>query len=347
MTTKISALPTLSAVTDATIIPVVEGGATKRITGLALKTYTGTAAGPQGPSGPSGPSGAAGSNGSAGSAGASGPSGPSGPGTLNSGTAGYVPYYSGTTTLSAPTSGNLYWDNSNVRLGIGTASPAQSLNIKGSGTQTIWIESTDAQKAILAISASDTSVALQSTYNTGGSAARPFIFYNVSTALMTFDVNKTIALQGATSSAGTGIAFPSTQVSSSNANTLDDYEEGTWTPTDVSGAFLTYTGSSGFYIKTGRLVQAWAGFRFPSNSDVNSARFSLPIPVNSSYGGGGSLNYFYNGSGPPNTVLVPSPQQWNGIPTCTLIAWSGSSGVSNAFCSLYSFSIFISYFAET
>ena len=92
MTTRISTLPTLAAVTDATIIPVVEGGATKRITGLALKTYTGTAAGPQGPSGPSGPSGAVGSNGAsgpsgpsgaAGSNGASGPSGPSGPGTLN------------------------------------------------------------------------------------------------------------------------------------------------------------------------------------------------------------------------------------------------------------------------
>jgi hypothetical protein len=76
MTTRISALPSLAAVTDATIIPVVEGGATKRITGLAQKTYTGTAAGPQGPSGPSGPSGA---NGSAGSAGVTGPQGPTGP----------------------------------------------------------------------------------------------------------------------------------------------------------------------------------------------------------------------------------------------------------------------------
>ena len=37
---------------------------------------------------------------------------------------------------------------------------------------------------------------------------------------------------GATSpSSGTGIAFPATQNASSDANTLDDYEEGTWTPT--------------------------------------------------------------------------------------------------------------------
>jgi hypothetical protein len=30
---------------------------------------------------------------------------------------------------------------------------------------------------------------------------------------------------------GAGIQFPATQVSSADANTLDDYEEGTWTPT--------------------------------------------------------------------------------------------------------------------
>jgi hypothetical protein len=120
MTTRISTLPSLATVTDATIIPVVEGGATKKITGAALKTYTGTAAGPQGPSGPSG---AAGSNG------ASGPSGPSGPGTLNSGTAGYVPYYTGSAALSAPTSGLLFWDNTNARLGVGTTSPLGRLQI--------------------------------------------------------------------------------------------------------------------------------------------------------------------------------------------------------------------------
>jgi hypothetical protein len=150
---------------------------------------------------------------------------------------------------------------------------------------------------------------------------------------------------GTVGATGVGIAFPATQSASTNANTLDDYEEGTWTPADASGVGLTYTNSSGFYIKTGRVVQAYADFRFPSTSDGNSARFTLPIPV---YGdrGGGSLNYFYNGSGPPNTVLSPYPQQWNGIPVCTLNGWSSSSGVSNAYCSLYIFRIFVSYFSD-
>ena len=55
--------------------------------------------------------------------------------------------------------------------------------------------------------------------------------------------------------AASGIAFPATQVAVADANTLDDYEEGTWTPSQ--GAGLTVVGtfsSSGTYTKIGRLV---------------------------------------------------------------------------------------------
>jgi len=68
---------------------------------------------------------------------------------------------------------------------------------------------------------------------------------------------QTFALQGGTLSAGTGIAFPATQSASTDANTLDDYEEGTWTPTQ--GGNLTVVGtfsSSGTYTKIGRMVVA-------------------------------------------------------------------------------------------
>ena len=50
------------------------------------------------------------------------------------------------------------------------------------------------------------------------------------------------------------IQFPASQNPSSNANTLDDYEEGTWTPA-VSGT-ATYTTQTGIYCKIGRLVHA-------------------------------------------------------------------------------------------
>jgi hypothetical protein len=48
-----------------------------------------------------------------------------------------------------------------------------------------------------------------------------------------------------------GITFPATQVPSADANVLDDYEEGTWTPTVSLNTSYT---SFGTYIKIGRLV---------------------------------------------------------------------------------------------
>lgn len=51
---------------------------------------------------------------------------------------------------------------------------------------------------------------------------------------------------------GGQIQFPATAVPSSDANVLDDYEEGTWTPT--VGGSATYTEQNGTYVKIGRLV---------------------------------------------------------------------------------------------
>ena len=66
------------------------------------------------------------------------------------------------------------------------------------------------------------------------------------------------------------IVFPATQVPSANANTLDDYEEGTWTPTltfatpgDIN---VVYTNRIGVYTKIGRYVSA--------NFDIITSSFS-------------------------------------------------------------------------
>ena len=69
----------------------------------------------------------------------------------------------------------------------------------------------------------------------------------------------TISVGDATpSTSGAGITFPATQSASSNANTLDDYEEGTWTPTytSSSGSFgaITYRFQTGKYTKIGNVV---------------------------------------------------------------------------------------------
>ncbi|MER9164409.1 hypothetical protein [Mesorhizobium sp. M0715] len=57
---------------------------------------------------------------------------------------------------------------------------------------------------------------------------------------------------------GGGVKFPATQIPSADANTLDDYEEGTWTPalTFVTQGNLavTYGGQTGTYVKVGKMV---------------------------------------------------------------------------------------------
>ena len=69
----------------------------------------------------------------------------------------------------------------------------------------------------------------------------------------------TIGVGNATPSAsGAGISFPATQSASTDANTLDDYEEGTWTPTlsasPTAPTVTTYLERIGYYTKVGNLV---------------------------------------------------------------------------------------------
>jgi hypothetical protein len=71
---------------------------------------------------------------------------------------------------------------------------------------------------------------------------------------ITMKEGQTLSLDSAVPNAGTGITFPATQSASSDVNTLDDYEEGTWTPS--IGGNATYTGQSGRYTKIGNFVSA-------------------------------------------------------------------------------------------
>lgn len=69
----------------------------------------------------------------------------------------------------------------------------------------------------------------------------------------------TPTVTGLLTASGGQIAFPATQVPSADANTLDDYEEGTWTPTltttGVNFSSVTYDAvTAGKYTKIGRVV---------------------------------------------------------------------------------------------
>ena len=81
--------------------------------------------------------------------------------------------------------------------------------------------------------------------------------------------NSTIGVGGATpSTSGAGITFPATQSASTDANTLDDYEEGTFSPIISTGFTGTPVYSStdnfGRYTKIGNRVYVHASVKIDS-----------------------------------------------------------------------------------
>ena len=66
------------------------------------------------------------------------------------------------------------------------------------------------------------------------------------------------------------------------ANALDDYETGTWTPTDQSGAGLTFTKIDPTYTKIGNIVHLSAFISFPTTSDTSLIKIG-GVPFNISY----------------------------------------------------------------
>lgn len=93
----------------------------------------------------------------------------------------------------------------------------------------------------------------------------------------------TVGVGGATPAAsGAGITFPATQSASSDANTLDDYEEGTFTPTVVGGSTAgttTYTNQFGRYVKIGNLVYVQINIQVTAMTGTGALRFGLPFTV--------------------------------------------------------------------
>jgi hypothetical protein len=91
---------------------------------------------------------------------------------------------------------------------------------------------------------------------------------------ITMKEGQTLALDSAVPNAGTGITFPATQSASSNANTLDDYEEGTFTADlNIGGATtgITYTGRAGKYTKIGNLVYVSLGVTLSSKGSLTGS----------------------------------------------------------------------------
>lgn len=89
--------------------------------------------------------------------------------------------------------------------------------------------------------------------------------------------------------AGKGIDFSAT-AGTGTSELLNDYEEGTWTPTDASAAGLTFTAASGRYVKIGRFVFCAGSITYPVTASVAEAIWG-GLPFNSTDFGGGTTTY--------------------------------------------------------
>jgi hypothetical protein len=103
------------------------------------------------------------------------------------------------------------------------------------------------------------------------------------------------------------IAFPATQNASSDANTLDDYEEGDWTPAFVTsgGNSFTLTVQTGKYTKVGRQVTAQAILAWTAKSGSAALEVSgLPFTSGASSYAAAAIGYVAGVTGLTGELVV-------------------------------------------
>jgi hypothetical protein len=219
---------------------------------------------------------------------------------------------SGNATFDTTT---LVVDATNNRVGVGTATPASTLDVSGTlavsgnatfDTNTLIVDATNNRLAmggatvsgyrlnvyglqrmigtdtVLNFGELDSNANYFQSLNIAGDTGKDTVFFSTAermriTAAGVLDLN-----QGQ-------IKFPATQVPSADANTLDDYEEGTWTMgVSFGGASVgvTYSANTGTYTKIGRQVTA-NGYLALTNkgSSTGQARITgLPFTIGASSG---------------------------------------------------------------
>ena len=215
--------------------------------------------------------------------------------------------------------------DSSGNVGIGTTSPVGRLRLAGSSANAfpykgaaLWLTDTNAagnkQNWAIASDADTFKVFTGTDTFSGGenayvinrgtsSAVGDHVWYTGnSVEAARLNTSGNFVLRGGTTTAnGTGITFPATQSASTDANTLDDYEEGTWTP--VVGGTATYTTQTATYTKIGRMVFVACKFQINTIGTGSTTTIS-GLPFSGVSNAGNSLAVVYWSSTTNNVLSI-------------------------------------------
>ncbi len=244
-----------------------------------------------------------------------------------------------------------YYTAGSVAIGASSAGSGIKLDVQGGEIRAGRVDSSNEGGQLSLARSSDNATAWY--MDVYGNTSTPSLrLVDVSSGAVSLGINSSgaVALRGGASASGVGITFPLTQSASTDANTLDDYEEGTWTPSLNLLGTVSYPGRYGKYQKIGKYVHLSFAM-IVSSSDttqdssvmlITNLPFTVANVLGSDYEGGSASimtermkgtasptasNAFHVIGSNGNTSLVVAQNNYNGtFASMSYFAGNGRSG---------------------
>ena len=218
-------------------------------------------------------------------------------------------------------------DGGTNRVGIGTTVAIATLNVLAdSGSQGIDVlgRSSDNRSRIQLSSNNGTTTYSQWDYN--GTTVELKAVANVPLVFRTNNTERVRIHTNGVMSAVNGIAL-GVGTASTASNVLNDYEEGTFTPTITAGlSSISYSAQIGLYTKIGDFV--YVIIRLDASGTANSDRIEmggLPFATKGSPNPGTGFNWSYVPAGVTGSTSTNSPLLFVS-PGSSLIKWYNTAG---------------------